>query len=177
VHPQHHGRASSVRLSATHERWVIGTGTALLTTGALWLVFHYFITVRGDFGDTHHPLEAWWLRLHGAAAMASLVVVGTLLPGHVRRAWELRSNYRTGLAVLFVAAVLVLTGYALYYASSEELRPWLSGVHWVGGLVGLPVLVLHVLLGRRTGARRRQPHGHRLRGQAPTPKTRDRGDG
>lgn len=179
--PSHpHGRPSSIRLSPTHERWVIGTGIALLASGVLWLVFHYFVTVRGEFGDTPHPLEIWWLRLHGAAAMAFLVVLGTVLPVHVRRAWDLRRNYRTGLGVLLVTAVLLLTGYALYYVASEQLRPWLSCIHWVVGLVGLPALIVHVFRGRQTSGRRASIRSRHRRGQMPpTPgaRTRDRGDG
>jgi cation transport ATPase len=154
VPAQHHPRANSVRLSVRHGRWVAGTSLVLLLSGVLWLLFHYFVAVPGDFGAAAHPLEAWWLRVHGAAAMGFLIVLGTVLPVHARRAWNLRRNRWTGAAVLGVIAALLVTGYALYYAGSEELRPWISGIHWVIGLIAAPTLVLHGLTGRQEAARR-----------------------
>ena len=145
---------ASIRLSPRHERWVLGVSLALLLSGVLWLVFHFFFAVPGDFGESRHPLEAWWLRLHGAAAMASLVVLGTVLPVHVDRAWQQRRNYHTGIVLLCTAAALVVSGYALYYAGSETLRPWISIVHWVIGLAGLPAILLHVYVGKQAATRR-----------------------
>jgi len=130
---------------------------ALLFSGALWLVFHYFLDAHGEFGENRHPLEAWWLRLHGAAAMAFLVVLGTLLPIHIRRAWQLRRNYVTGIVVLSTVAALIVTGYGLYYASGENLRLWVSVAHWGIGLAGTPALILHMLLGKRNAAKLQLP--------------------
>ncbi len=47
-------------------------------------------------------------------------------------------------------SVLVVTAFGLYYAGSETLRPWMSDVHlWVG--LAFPLLLLiHVVLGRRS---------------------------
>ena len=168
-------RPDSIPLSPRHERWVVGISLALLLSGLLWLLFHYCFTVAGEFGDTRHPLEVWWLRLHGAAAMGFLVVLGSVLPVHVRRAWTLRKNFRTGLVVLGVIAALVVTGYALYYAGSEDLRPWISGLHWAIGLVGATALVAHVYVGRRGARRRTSPaSGDRLH-RSPAAQTRGSG--
>lgn len=124
----------------------------ILISGALWLIFHYFIIVQGQFGESRHPLETWWLRLHGAAAMVFHIVLGTLLPIHIRRGWQLRRNFQSGVAVLLIVAALVITGYGLYYISSEELRPWVSVFHWAIGLTGTAALILHILLGKRKAA-------------------------
>ncbi len=152
-------------LSPRHEGWVVATASALALTGILWLVGHYFLAQVDEYGASRHPLEGWALKFHGAAAMLFLVVLGTVLPVHARRAWHARLNHRTGLTVLGLALILVLTGYALYYAGSETLRPWLSLGHWAVGLAGVPLLVLHAMLGRRAAARlaaqSRARHGER----------------
>jgi cation transport ATPase len=152
VSSERHPRPSGIRLSPRHERWVLGISIALLISGVLWLAFHYMLTVPGEFGESRHPLEAWWLRLHGAAAMAFLVAWGTLLPIHIRRAWQLRRNYRTGVVMFSVVTVLVTTGYGLYYASGENLRLWMSVIHWGIGITAMPALILHVLIGKRSAA-------------------------
>jgi hypothetical protein len=131
-----------MRLSRHHQQWIYAAGGCLVGSGVAWLVAHYLLVDPGEFGETHHPSEAWWLRLHGAAVMVFLVVLGTILPGHVTRAWSLRKsrahsvrrNVVTGTFMLSLVVALALTGYALYYSGSEELRPYISTGHWLMGL-------------------------------------------
>src|SRR6185369_4571387 len=129
-----------------------GTCILLLLSGVLWLLFDRWVLVTGEFGATHHPLQAWWLKLHGAAAMGFLIALGSLLPIHVRSALRLRKNVRSGLLTLAAAGALIVTGYALYYVGGESLRPWLSRIHWIAGLLAVPLLLAHARLGKR-GAR------------------------
>ncbi len=162
-----------IRLGARHRRWLAGVFGLLWASGVLWLGFHYFLRTEGDFGPRPHVLEIWWLRLHGLAAFAALVAIGTVLPVHVRRAWELKKNRGSGLTMKGALAWLALTGYALYYFADPEVRPWLPWLHWVAGL-GLPVFfMLHIARGQavRATARRklgifpREPaHDHRRHG-------------
>ena len=142
------------RLGNTHRRALYAMFVLLLVSGLLWLGFHYFVSLKTDFGDTHHPLEAWWLKLHGLAAMLALIGFGSLMPGHIRNAWQHRKNRGSGGSMVAVMAVLTLTGYFLYYAGGEEIRQFTSVTHWVVGLALIPLLILHIVLGRRS---RNQP--------------------
>jgi hypothetical protein len=131
-----------MRLSKYHRRWLYTVCGALVASGVGWLIAHYLPAEPGPFGEVEHPSEPWWLRLHGAAMMGFLVVLGTILPGHVRQAWTLRKmnaasvkrNVTTGILMLSLVGGLAVTGYLLYYCGSEELRPYLSTCHWVTGL-------------------------------------------
>jgi hypothetical protein len=155
----HHGHRLPMRLSRRHERWIYIAAALLLLTGLGWLVFHYFFAQPNDFGEAHHPSEPWWLRLHGAAAMGFLLALGSLLPGHITRGLHLRKNLVSGLAVLSMMCLLVLTAYGLYYAGDETVRPWISLGHWVLGLAIGVVFGLHVWLGKhRATAPRPLPH-------------------
>ena len=137
-----------MRMTDGHRRWVYWSGGLLFTSGLFWLAFHYFLRAHGQFGETPHPLEPWWLRLHGGAAMLFLLVVGSLLPIHVRRGWHQRKNLRLGIVLLCVALLLTCSGYALYYFGGEEMRPFISAFHWIIGL-GTPVLLIwHIIAGR-----------------------------
>ena len=138
-----------MRLSTGHRKWIYWSGAALFVTGALWLLFHYFLRQHGEFGETGHPLEAWWLRLHGACAMLFLVVLGSLLPIHVRRGWHQRRNLLAGGVVSAVALLLIASGYALYYYGGEDARPWISACHWLLGLGTPLLLVWHIQLGHQ----------------------------
>ncbi|HEY9098366.1 MAG TPA: hypothetical protein VIN38_05820 [Thiobacillus sp.] len=138
-----------IRMGSRQKRSLYAIMLALWASGALWLLFHYFLRVPGDFGDMAHPLESWWLRLHGLMAFASLVAIGSVLPIHARRAWQLNKNRRSGLAMKAYLLWLALTGYALYYFLSESNEAWLPLAHWIAGLA-LPLGgLLHIRLGRR----------------------------
>ena len=121
-------------------RWqrfaLYASGAALLLTGAAWLLLHYSLGA----GDLPHPLEAWSLRLHGLAAFAGLFVLGVLAAAHIPQGWRLSHRRRwagqrsSGVLLCVVGAVLALTGYLLYYFSSEAVRPALGWAHTFAGL-------------------------------------------
>src|ERR1044071_3187707 len=138
-----------IRLSRLHRRLLYTFCGLLWASGVLWLLFHYFVRVPGEFGDTPHPLESWWLRLHGLAAMLSLLVLGSLVRGHIRLGWNIGRNRLSGSALVVCATVLIGTGWALYYVSNEFARTWISAVHWSLGLGSLAVIAIHVRAARR----------------------------
>jgi hypothetical protein len=116
----------------------------LVITGCGWLLCHYVLAEMGDFGPLPHPQEGRWLELHGAAGMVALVLFGSLLTTHMRRAWAVRRGRASGgtLAGLFV--LLTATGYGLYYVAGESFRAWISVVHWTVGLAIPMLLAAHV---------------------------------
>lgn len=141
-------RADSIRLGPWQQGAVYGATAVLAVSGMVWLVLHYFMARPGEYGPQIHPYEPWMLRLHGAAAMAGLVIYGSLLPVHVRRAWSIRRNVAPGICVAAVMLLLSLTGYLLYYAGGEQTRPVISAAHWVIGLAIPALLAWHVISGR-----------------------------
>jgi hypothetical protein len=166
-----HQDTPPMRLSRHHRQWIYAVGGSLVGSGVAWLIVHYLLVGASAFGETHHPSEPWWLRLHGAAVMVFLVVLGTILPGHVTRAWSLRKNCPqsvrrnivTGILMLSLVAALALTGYALYYSGSEELRPYISTGHWVIGLVAAAGFYQH----RRGRLRRGNQRGPAKQAERP----------
>jgi uncharacterized membrane protein YfcA len=153
--------APAIRLGPRHRRLAYATVALLWGSGALWLLFHYFLEVAGEFGPEPHPLEKWWLRLHGLAAMLALLAIGSLLTNHVRLAWQRKRNRRTGLPMLALLTWLAATGYALYYFASDANAAWLPLLHWVVGLALPLLLVIHVVVGRRRRSRHQPRPGKR----------------
>ena len=121
---------------------------ALTVTGAVWLL--------ADWGKDHLRPDPWqeiaadMLMLHGGAAMVTLMLLGALVPLHVRRAWRSRRNRLTGPVMIAANAVLIATAFGLYYAGVDALRRWISDVHIVFGFALPAALTLHVWLGRRS---------------------------
>lgn len=141
-----HPRPDSIRLKRLQRYCLYFVFALLFLSGAAWACWSY-IWPSGDFET---GLKAWAMKIHGAAAMAILVLVGMLLSGHVRFAWRARRNRANGSIFLSAFGVLTITGYGLYYAGDERLRAWTSWIHLAVGLA-LPILLLaHMFLGKRT---------------------------
>ena len=145
---------SSIRLSRRHEWFACLVSGAVFATGAAWAWLHYLTGSPNEFGGTT-PAESWMLKAHGAAAMLVLVLLGTLLPMHVKFAWRAGRNLRTGLSLLAVFLFLSLSGYGLYYAGSERLRAWTSLGHLWVGLALPPIMIFHIWRGKKTRPVRR----------------------
>lgn len=127
-------------------RWLlylIGSGVWL--SGGLWLVFHYFLVKQGEFGPTVHPLEPWWLRLHGLFAFASLWIFGLLWGVHISKLWPGKRKKWSGGLLTGFCILLIVTGYLLYYVGDDRLRPSVSKIHWISGLICPALFVWHRL--------------------------------
>jgi hypothetical protein len=97
-----------------------------------------------------HPLEAWWLRLHAAFAFGALWLVGFLSARHIVNGWVSRRRRLSGLSMLGGAGILILTGYLLYYLSSDGARGIASIAHWGVGLFAPALFIWHrFAVGRR----------------------------
>lgn len=117
-------------------------------TGVAWLVFHYFCQRQGPFGVEPHPLEAWWLTAHGAGAFAALWLCGVLWAVHIRAGLRLPRRRTSGIVLIVLLALLIATGYLLYYAGGDRIRAGASLVHWLVGLVLVVPLFVHSLRAR-----------------------------
>ena len=85
-----------IRLKAFHRRLLYGVLALLFLTGAAWAYWNFFVPSPSDF---ELGLKALAMKMHGAAAMAILVLIGMLLTGHVRFAWRARSKSRQRLTI------------------------------------------------------------------------------
>ena len=148
--------AERMRLADSARRALYGVFVVLIATGAWWLAVHYEGQLVPAWDDESRRLaqEAWSMRIHGAAALVTLVCVGAMLTNHVRRGWTLARNRVSGVTVIATFLALTLTGYALYYLVSDQSRPPVSTVHWVLGLALAPLVAIHIAAGRRSRSRR-----------------------
>jgi hypothetical protein len=147
-----------MRLGLWQKTAVFATTAVVGVTGLVWFVLHDMID--GEPGDVTRVL----LTLHGISSYALLVVIGSLLPRHVRLGWLRRRNLVTGFTVTAVMAVLAVTGLALYYGGEELHAP----VKWLHVIVGLGCFALfpaHALLAGKSRQSTQSPTA----GQSATP--------
>jgi hypothetical protein len=133
----------SVRLGRPRRLGLYVIGLGLWLSGGLWLFFHYFVLRQGEFGASRHPLEPWWLMLHGAFAVATTWMFGLLWGVHIAQRWSLRRRRRSGILLIGLLAWLTLSGYLLYYLGNEHLRAITSWLHWSTGLACPLAFVAH----------------------------------
>lgn len=137
-------------------RWSLyGLVAALVLTGGIWWALDW----RGDLAlsSAWRQTGSYLLMAHGGAAMLVLLVLGMLIPLHVRPGWVSGKSRTSGVLMLAVNAALVVTAFGLYYIGHEALRRWTGTLHATIGF-GLPMLLAaHVLLGRRRRVEHHEP--------------------
>lgn len=136
-----------VRLEPLHRRLLYLSFGILWGSGALWLLVQWF--KDPELGAARTLLQTFVMKLHGAAMLIFLAMLGTLFT-HVRRGWILKANRLSGGFNIGLNSLLALTGWLLYYTADESARQWASLVHWSIGLAALPLLSAHIWFGRAT---------------------------
>lgn len=122
------------------QKSVVWTAIAVVAlTGLAWFILHDL--VETERGETQRLL----LTLHGVSAYATLIVMGSLLPLHVRSGWHRRRKRWTGGTTLAVLVLLAVTGLVLYYGS-EETRETARWLHIGIGIVCMALFPVHAML-------------------------------
>jgi hypothetical protein len=142
-------RPVRVRLADWHRSAVYVVVALVTASGAGWLVCHYLLAPASEDGPLPHPLEGFWLSLHGVTATLAVFAFGSLLTIHMVRAWALRRSRGGGALLTGALLLLTLSGLGLYYVGDEAWREALGLGHWLLGIALPAILVLHVWLGRR----------------------------
>ena len=140
-----------MRLEPRYRAALYAVLAVLTISGAVWLVADWRKDpLEPDFWQDVAPKM---LMLHGGTAMVTLMLLGALVPLHIRRAWRSGRNRLTGPIMITINTALIATAFGLYYAGSETLRPWVSDLHIAVGFALPFALLVHVWLGRRTRQR------------------------
>ena len=146
-----------VRFSWRLNVWFYSVFGTLLFSGIIWLAVHHYAEGHDRFDGQFHWLETWLLRVHGAAAMASLVILGVLIPRHMQRAWAQRRNRVTAIVMVLLCSSMVASGYGLYYCGDDGFRLWISGFHSVTGCLLPATLIWHIISGRNAKSSQASP--------------------
>ena len=138
-------RPDSIRLSWRHKVAFYTVLSVVFASGAIWAWLHYF-SQPNELGIS--PAQAWILMIHGLFAAMSLLVIGSLVPLHVKYAWRAHRNRGNGIFFIAIVTLLIASGYGLYYIGNERFRSWTSWIHLGIGLAFPFLLVLHIWRGR-----------------------------
>ncbi len=142
------GTRFAVRLDPRFRFALYGAFALLVGTGAVWLLADQL--KDSSDGELWQRVSASMLMVHGGVAMAALLLLGALFPLHMRLGWRSGRNRLTGPGMVAFNGLLIVTAFGLYYSGSDSVRPWVSEMHMVIGFALPALLLLHILLGRRS---------------------------
>jgi hypothetical protein len=136
-----------LRLSRQHRVTFYAVSLTVFLSGVSWAWVQH-LDEGGQATEALRQTKPWLIAIHGLSAMAFVLLLGTLLVSHVRRAWKAGRNRKNGGPFLAAISLLTLSGYALYYAGNETVRDLASDFHlWLG--VAAPALLFwHIRSGR-----------------------------
>ncbi|MGD9842753.1 MAG: hypothetical protein AB7F79_11110 [Steroidobacteraceae bacterium] len=90
---------------------------------------------------------------HALLAFITLLALGALLPIHVRHGLRQKKNKRTGISLLSIFFVLILTGWGIYYMADEQWSLWASLLHVLTSVLVILCLTIHVIMAKKVRAR------------------------
>lgn len=129
-------------------RWTIylvAAGT--WATGGIWLIYHYFVTAVDEFGfEGPDPWEKWWIIIHAGFGVWALWLFGSLWYNHIKVGWRLKKSRWSGGILFGMISWMAISGYLLYYLVDAEIRELFSLTHWILGLAGLAVFLIHIFV-------------------------------
>jgi len=145
LHFSQPAKRRALRIPQSRRRAIYTTFAVLLMTGVVWLAIQFMVEDPAELA----AWQAWSMKLHGAAAWLATYLVGTIWVAHIKLAWKLQHNRWAGAAFGLMVALLLGTGYGLYYFNGETLRMLTEWLHWLAGALGAALFWLHLNLGKR----------------------------
>lgn len=127
-----------------YRRFFYGFLALSLCSGVLFFIFNQWVEIEGEFGPQKHPLQAIFIRVHGAAAFFMLMSFGALLAAHIPYGWKSTRSRKSGIFIATLALLQILLGYLLYYLANESIRQYTSYVHILFGLLMPLALYVHL---------------------------------
>ena len=142
--------------------FMIAVFMALVASGLMLLPS--MLQMRLDWESPLHvggDLRLASAALHCVAAFLAMGLLGALSTVHMRAGWHRRRNRVSGVSLLVLLLVLMLTAVGVYYFGDENLSRWSSLIHTVVGLLLVAVVLWHGVIGHRLYNRRVQRHRRR----------------
>lgn len=133
---------SKVKLGSLQKQLLIGVLIFLWISGTCWVALTFW-----NASQSHYRVPYVFMKIHAAFALVFLVMLGSLW-GHVQRAWALGVNRLSGMMLIFVAGLLGITAWMLYYVVDDGIRNVVSLIHWVIGVL-LPLILFGHIFRRR----------------------------
>jgi uncharacterized membrane protein len=132
----------------------------MLTIGALFISGSLLVPTTLNFklewnvpwrlsSDQHISVAA----IHATLSLLMAAMIGALWSIHMRAGWRRRKNHHSGLSLLVTMVLLGLTAIGIYYFGDEQYSMLSSVAHMLIGIAIPLLLLIHIILGRRSQAK------------------------
>lgn len=126
----------------------------LLASGLLLLP--PMLEMRMEWESPLHVSGDWRLAgaaLHSTSAFLSMILLGALSIVHMRMGWRRHLNRISGVGLLILFSVSLLTAIGMFYFGDADLSRVASILHTITGLVIVLLFCWHLEKGRRIRVR------------------------
>jgi uncharacterized membrane protein YjgN (DUF898 family) len=130
-------------MSKAFYRVLITVLLLLSLSGVVWMALHYFFAEQTPFGTAPNSYEPTLMRVHGIVAVAAVFLMGGIATGHVVDAWSQLRNRLSGLTLAIACGLLIISGYANYYLTSDSLHSGVAIAHEAVGILAIALALIH----------------------------------
>jgi hypothetical protein len=135
-----------MRTSPLPLRVTIHSAFAVLwLTGAVIFMLRHFFAVATDFGSAPHPWQPPLLLVHGVVAVAVTFLFGWIVAEHVSEAWRRGPERSSGLWLLVIIPLLIVTGFAAFFLVADRQRSINATIHEMLGLLLIVPAATHLV--------------------------------
>ena len=126
-----------------------------LAFGVLWLagaavfVLKHFFPASTEFGPAPNAAAAPLLVVHGIVAVLVTFLFGLITAAHVGAMRRVGADRASGLWLLWLVAILIVTGFAGFFLVGDSVRDWNGLLHGLLGLALIAPWLVHLFGGRR----------------------------
>ena len=122
---------------------------ALWLTGTAVFALKHFFASSTELGPVANPAAVPLLAVHGIVAVLVTFLFGWIAAAHVGVMWRGGADRASGLWLLWLVAILIVTGFAGFFVVSDSLRDWNGLLHGVLGLTLIAPWLVHIFRCRR----------------------------
>lgn len=131
-----------VQMSPALRATILTICALLWLSGAVWLALHFAFALQTQFGPLPNPWEPLVMRVHGLLAVGGVFLLGWMAASHLIERWGSGRKRLSGLVLAGSAALLVASGYALYYTTGA-LHEVASRAHECLGAASILAALTH----------------------------------
>jgi hypothetical protein len=108
----------------------------------------HFLTTSTELGPAPNAAAAPLLVVHGIIAVIVTFLFGFIAAAHVRVMWRVGADRASGLWLLWLVSILLVTGFAGFFLVTDSIRDWNGLLHGVLGLALIAPWLVHLFGGR-----------------------------
>lgn len=139
----------NLKIPWSYRIWLFAFILLSWVTGVTFFILNRWVEIEGEFGLEKHPVQATFLKVHGAAAFLMMISYGYLLATHVPAGYRSRRQRILGLSLVSAQGFLIVTAYGLYYVGGADFRAFIGYAHASVGFIFPFLLVMHIISGKR----------------------------